>query len=117
MGNNNNTVATANNTSSGNGHISGHAPLGTHPNGQLPAVSTNTTSANEKEHLALSELLHQTLSLPLWHFRSRFERILLFIVFIVCVLCVVLLVLMVLLLLNTSLLKGKQMGEKGKEQY
>lgn len=78
------------------------------PSATLPNGGVNYQGLAEKEHLALSDLLASTFTASFWNFRSRFERLLLFIVFIVSILCVVLLVLMVLLLVNSSQFnKGK----------
>ena len=87
------------NQSSGNN--SAHQPNWVR-NGTTPVPN----GLGEKEQLALSDLLSNNFTASFWNFRTRFERLLLFVVFIVSILCVVLLVLMVFLLLNTSLIKG-----------
>lgn len=63
-------------------------------------------SSPDKDHLAISELMASTLTASFWNFRSRFERLLLFIVFVVSILCIILLVLMVLLLINAPFYRG-----------
>jgi len=83
-----------------------HNPNAPPSNWVRNGTSPLTNGLGEKEQLALSDLLTNNFTASFWNFRTRFERLLLFVVFIVSILCVVLLVLMVFLLLNTSLIKG-----------
>lgn len=63
---------------------------------------------NEKEQLALSDLLSNSFTASFWNFRTRFERYMLFFAFILCSVLLVCVVLMIFLIVNTSLLKCEQ---------
>lgn len=90
----------------------------THPPAPLHAPSAQSTwsggtrtapsggTLNEKEQLALSDLLTNSFTASFWNFRTRFERYMLFFAFILCSVLLVCVVLMIFLIVNTSLLKG-----------